>query len=125
MRRIMSTVVMVGVLLMPAAALADEIQLEAGATFDGGICWEADGTEGLAAFDGQCVTPADYAEIYSFENLDAHPSQGDPSVSIAEAAGITADSPPADERLLGVGLVEEPQTFRQIVVGAHRGIYPI
>ncbi len=115
-----TTAIVVAVLLaLPAAAYAD-IVYEEGATFDGGLCWEADGTEGFTTPDGQCVTPADYAEMFSYENLSQIPSLTNPELSIAEEAGITPDSLPADERLLGVGLVERPATFRQLVAWAHQ-----
>ena len=95
------------------------VGLEEGATFDGGVCWEADGTEGFSHYDGECITPADYDAMFSFEALDAIPSVIFPDRSIAEVAGITPD-PPASERLLGVGLVAEPRTFIDYVRRAHR-----
>ena len=95
------------------------IDLEPGATFDGGICWEADGTEGIAMYDGQCMTPADYDAIYSFENLSNVPSISDPSVSIAEHYEMTPDVVTPSDRPLGEGLVAEPFTFTEYVQAAH------
>jgi hypothetical protein len=122
---------------LTAAPAAADIELEAGATFDGGICWEADGTEGIATFDGQCLTPADYDAIYSFENLSQLPTAqtcwpgtgcavGDAGVeSIAESAGMTPADDPASERPLGDGLVDEPFTFVEAVERAHAAHLPI
>jgi len=71
--------------------------LEEGATFNGGICWEADGTQGLAVPDGQCITPADYDIMFGYDNLSTVPTQYpfDGDTSVAEAAGIIRDSIPA------------------------------
>lgn len=88
----------VALALSASPALADPIEFEAGAKFNGGICWEADGTEGVTRYDGQCITPADYDVIFSFENLSAAPALLGNGRSVAEVYGITADSPKASVR---------------------------
>ena len=103
------------------------IELEEGATFDGGICWEADGTEGISHYDGQCVTPADYDAMYSYENLSTVVALASATTSypddatIAEIYGITPEDDPASDRPIGVGLVEpgEERTFKERVRAAH------
>ena len=82
-----------------------DIVPEAGATFDGGICWESDGTQGIAMLDGSCVTPADYDALYGYANLSTVESQTAPGVSIADEAGIAPDGPEASIR---------PRTFAGI-----------
>lgn len=122
-----------------ATAAFGEIELEEGATFDGGICWEADGTEGISTFDGQCLTPADYDAIYSYENLSSIPAVEDcwPGTpcdvdtegvrSIAEVYDIQPDDDPASDRPIGTGLVEpgEERTFKQRVARAHAPHLPV
>ena len=95
--------------------------LEDGATFDGGICWEADGTQGIAMLDGSCMTPADYDTLFSYENLAATPNAYNPTVSIAETYQIDPEAPPASDRPIGTGLVEAgtERTFKQVVQAAH------
>lgn len=116
MKRI-ATLLVVGAILAPTAAHAAEIVLEEGATFtEDGRCYEADGTPGMGAADGQCITEADYNELYSYENLAATPSAADPTQSIAERYGMVDDGVPAAERVLGGGLTE-PFTFAQLVNG--------
>jgi hypothetical protein len=101
------------------------IDLEPGATFDGGVCWEANGTEGMSMPDGQCMTPADYDAIFSFENLDSIPSLTPGSTqSLAAEAGLVDDGP-ASERMLGEGLVTVPFTFRENVARGHALYLPI
>ena len=117
MIRFITTAVLLAALMVPSAALA----AEEGATFDGGICQEADGTAGFATPDGECITPADYAEMFSYEALAATSSLAVEG-SVADAYGITAESAPADERQLGEGLVETTRTFGELVLIAH-GIY--
>ena len=96
---------------------------EPGATFQNGICWEADGTEGFAMPDGECVTPADYDAMFSYEILAETPigSQWDQTPyagqSVAEVYDL-APEPVASERILGVG-VSEPFTFVEAVRAAH------
>ena len=101
------------------AAPASAVELEEGAVFyDNGRCVEADGTEGLSAGDGQCITPADYDELFSYENLAAiealNPHDG--STTVAEVYNIDPELP-ASLRLLGVGLVEVPFTFVEVAGG--------
>jgi len=72
--------------------------LEAGATFDGAICWEADGTEGITTIDGSCMTPADYDVIFGYENLSLIDSRALPGIDVATLYGITPDSQAASER---------------------------
>jgi hypothetical protein len=61
--------------LVLAIALQVAAPLEPGATdLDGGTtgeqaCQEADGTIGVWTMDGSCVTPADYAELFSLQAL--------------------------------------------------------
>ena len=95
--------------------------LEDGATFDGGLCWEADGTEGLSSADGQCVTAADYDAMFSYENLSTVPSSrwGDEGKSIAEVDGVVDDGVVASERPLGDGVTAKPFTFVGTLVYAH------
>jgi hypothetical protein len=101
MRRLIP-IALVAILLTAASP-----PIEEGATiFDNGSCVEADGTAGLGMADGSCVTPADYDEMFSYENLSKVPSLGDPSRSIAETGDITVDSPPASVRPLGEGLID-------------------
>lgn len=122
MRKLIGFVALVAFLLAGiATAKADEVQLEEGATFDGGICWEADGTEGIATIDGQCMTPADYDEMFSYENLEATPMWRNPEVSVAEAYGITPDSPKASDRAITF-MGENLGTFTEIVFVLHNGI---
>lgn len=110
MRRLLVTVV--AILIVTATPVS---ALEEGATFyDNGTCVEVDGTPGLSAGDGSCVTVADYDEMFSFENLSTVPSIIDPSISIAEEAGLDPEVP-ASLRLLGRGLVEVPRTYRELV----------
>ena len=113
-----------GVALLAALAIgvggahADDIVLEPGATFDGGICWEADGTEGVSMLDGSCMTPADYDRLYSYDNLattfDLYTGE-----SIADLYGITPDAAPASVRpivFMGVNY----GTFATYVTNAHQ-----
>jgi len=80
---------------VPAVAIdhTQQVELEAGVTFlDGGACVEADGTTGLSMADGQCITPADYDIMFSYENLDIptqDPFDGDQTV--AEQYDIAPD----------------------------------
>jgi hypothetical protein len=95
------TVTMIAVLMMAVPAMAD-------------TC-EADGEQGLTTAWGECMTPSLYDERFSFETLDATPSviSGQEDISIAELYGVVDDTP--TERLIGVGLVETPRTFTEIV----------
>jgi len=117
MLRVLAIVIILVTIANPAQA--DEIVLEEGAIFDGGICWEADGTEGIAALDGSCVTPADYDELFSYEALTAVEVHGPDSRSVAEVYGITADSPAASVRVRVFMGVSEP-TFAEYVTNAHQ-----
>ena len=92
---------------------------EEGATFDGGICWEADGTEGISTAWGDCMTAADYDELYSYENLAVTPNAYDPSISIADTYELVPDEVPASTRELGAGLVAETFTFVGHIQAAH------
>lgn len=112
--RIIATAVLT-VGLTAAPALADE----EGATFDGGICWEADGTEGLTRYDGECVTPADYDEIFSFENLSNEPSTVFDGRSVAEVYGLTPNVRASERPRLFEGDVEP--TFAETVRILHSG----
>ena len=85
------------------------------ASADDHLC-EIDGEAGFVTIDGSCMTPSRYDEMYSYENLSTIPSWYDPSISIAEAAGMVPDDTLASDRLLGIGLVEEPFTFKEYVV---------
>ena len=114
------TAVALTVTMFATPALAD-IAFEDGATFhDNGSCHEHDGTAGIGTADGQCMTPADYDEIFSIENLNSvetlNPFDGD--TSVAEAAGLTDDGP-ASVRELGAGLVDVPFTFVEHVAALH------
>lgn len=107
------------------AAESGTPDLEEGATFGDGVCWEADGTEGIPALDGECVTPADYDEIYSVEVLAETPSIQDPTKSIAEVYEMDVTDPtPASDKPIGEGLVEPgtEKTFKQYVQAAHMPI---
>ncbi len=73
---------------------------------------EVEGEIGFVTVDSTCMTPSRYDAMFSYENLSTIPLQDGSGESIAEAYGITSASAPASERLLGVGLVEEPYTFR-------------
>lgn len=118
------------VLVLVAAALVfllvgmayGDVPLEEGALFDGGICWEADGTEGISTAWGDCMTPADYSETFSFENLASIPSRSNPEISIAEEAGLVRDGTEAADRELGAGVVAETFTFRAVVRAAHEPV---
>jgi hypothetical protein len=61
------------------------------------------------------MTPSLYDERFSFESLDATPSviSGQEDISIAELYNVQDDTP--TERLIGVGLLENPRTFTEIV----------
>ena len=103
---------------MFASPASATIATEPGATFDGGICWEADGTEGIAAIDGSCVTPADYDAIFSYQALAATPNHGPSGLTVAEAYSITPDSPKASERPRSFMGTAEP-TFVEYVALLH------
>lgn len=102
--------------LTVALGAAPAIAQEAGVTFfENGSCTEADGTPGMARFDGTCTTAAEYDELFSVENLSTVPSALNPDISIAEEAGLVDDGVVASEKPRGVGLVEEPITFAEDV----------
>lgn len=107
MRKLFATLIMVGVLVTPAVAAAQE---EGATFFEDGSCVEADGAVGVSMIDGTCSTIADYNELFSYENLAATPSAIDPSVSIADEAGLVDDVVPPALRVLGEG-VSEPHQF--------------
>ena len=88
------------------------VDYEPGATFyEDGSCQEADGTPGQTQPDGQCLTIADYDEMFSYENLNTVPSIINPDLSIAEEAGLDpADVTPPSQRVLGNN-VSEPHRF--------------
>ncbi len=98
-----------------------EVPLEEGATFDGGRCWEADGTEGLAMPDGECRTPADFDIMFGYDNLSTVESQTQPGRSVADVYNIKPE-PAASERPLGSGLVEVEERFSEIVYRLHHGL---
>ena len=108
MRRIVTALLVVGLLAVPAAASAEE------ATFlDNGSCIEG-GEIGIARFDGSCLTAAEYDELYSVENLSTIPSAYDPDVSIAEQAGLVEEyDVPASEVPRGEGLVVVETSFKE------------
>jgi len=107
----MTIIMLVLMLLTPALT-------EPGVTYDGGICWEADGTEGVTVVDGRCVTPADYDVMFSFKNLSTIPSIINPEISIAAEAGLVDDGESASQRTLGEG-VTKPFTFVEYVTKLH------
>jgi len=114
---IMIILVMI-VIAMAAPALAEEVVLEAGVTFyDNGTCTEQDGTTGLSSADGECVTPADYDAMFSYEALTQVESQI-PAYAGRSVADVYLIDPviPASLRMLGIGLVE-PFTFVETVTG--------
>lgn len=115
MRTLLTAAILVA--LMATPVIADTVLLEEGVTFyDDGTCIEADGTPGLSSADGSCVTAADYDEMFSYENLSTIPSQNDSTKSVAEVYDINLEVP-ASLRLLGIGLVDEPFTFRVLANG--------
>ena len=83
MKRLLVTIAMIASIAVTAPAFA--IELEPGATFNGGTCIEADGTPGLSQMDGQCITAADYDILFSYENLSTvetfDPFDGDTTVA--------------------------------------------
>ena len=111
----LATMIVIAMLLIAAPAMATET----GVTFnDDGTCTEADGTAGLGMMTGDCITPADYDLLFSYENLEATPSQISGSdQSIAAEAGIVDDTP--SERPVGEGLIEEGWTFAERVQWWH------
>ena len=120
--------VVLAIVLLIVGATAESwatVELEEGATFfDDFTCVEADGTLGISTADGQCLTPADYDKIFSFENLSqieivTSPDTEIAGQSIAEVYGITADDDPASERPLGEGVTAEPFTFVDTVRYVH------
>jgi hypothetical protein len=114
MRALLTAAILVALFATPATA---SIELEAGATFyDNGTCVEQNGAPGFGMPDGECITVADYDEMFSYENLSSIPSLTNPSLSIAEEAELEPDVS-ASERLLGIGLVDEPFTFFVTVDG--------
>ena len=76
---------------------------------------EVTGEPGLLMLTGECITPAEYDIIFSVEALAQVPHPHYPGQSVAEVAGLIGDPTPASERLLGVGLVDQPASFRQLV----------
>ena len=82
------------------------------AVADDGVC-EVDGEAGLSTAWGECMTPSLYDEMYSFENLSTVPSLTSDQSVAAEVGLVPGDVP--SERELGAGLVEETQTFVEIV----------
>lgn len=103
MSRISSIIVLIVVLALAAPAFA--------AT---GCIDEVTGEPGLPSIDG-CITPAEYDEMFSYENLSTVPSLSPLYETVAEAYNITPESPVARDRLIGVGLVEVPFTFKDAV----------
>ena len=100
-----------------------EIVLEDGATFDGGVCWESDGTAGIAMLDGSCVTPADYDELYSYETLEDTASRTQPTLSVAAEAGVDPE-PRASVRPRFFGGVEYP-SYAVYVTDAHGSVVSV
>lgn len=122
MTRTLRTIAATAALVLTFAAtpaLAD-MEWEAGAEFDevNHVCTQ-DGVAGVTTPDRQCMTPADYDEIFSYKNLSEIPI-GDEwngtsleGLSIAEAYDIqppAVDPTPPSKRTLGEG-VAEPFTF--------------
>lgn len=125
LRRLVLTIVLGAVIFllfgMFTKAKAAEIELEEGATFfENGTCQEADGTAGLASFDGSCVTPEDYDELYSYENLSQIPSAVNPSLSIAEVGGIVDDGVAPSQRPRHFG-GQELESFSEVVLRIFTG----
>ena len=109
--RLVAAAATVALLATPAVASADDISA--------GCTDEVTGEAGLLRYDGECVTPAEYDAIFSFENLDSIQSLTDPTQSIAAEAGIVDDDAPASERPLGDGVTAEPFTFVGTLVYAN------
>ncbi len=76
---------------------------------------EVTGEPGLQMLTGECITPAEYDIIFSVEALTLVESHTHPGQSVAEVAGLLEDTTPASDRLLGVGLVDQPVSFRTLV----------
>lgn len=102
------------------ATMTDSQAWDDGSTFgDGGVCWDADGVEGLSTAWGECVTPNVYDERFSIDNLATIEDPTQPGRTIAETSGLTDTTPPSDRdrRFAGVELL----TFRQAITYAHNG----
>lgn len=104
-------------LTLAASPALAENGWEEGAVFDevNHVCTQ-DGVQGVTTFDKQCMTPADYDEVFSYENLSTVVSTRavDNGATIAEVYEMeppTADTPPPSERTLGEGVASEPFTF--------------
>ena len=109
MKRLITMTILATLIAAPVHA----IEMEEGATFNGGRCVEADGTPGLSSGTGECVTAADYDEAFSFENLSQTQTLTPGSeMSIAEEAGLV-DSGVASDRQLGDGVLAETRTFKE------------
>lgn len=106
MRTVITIVITILLLAAPAAATEDRST---------GCLDEVTGEPGLQMVSGECVTPAEYDEIFGFENLSEVPSLMNPELSVAEVYGLTPDPTPASQRPLGEGLVDEPFTFVRTV----------
>ena len=119
MRKTIATLALAVAAVIPATAASADVVYEEGATFDGGVCVEADGTPGVAMPDGQCLTAADYDALFSFENLSETPSAIDGDVSIAAEAGLVDDGTAPSDRKNGEGLVEVPTSFKEDLVYLH------
>lgn len=69
---------------------------------------------GFVMYDGSCMTISRYNESFSAEALGQIPSFVDPDRSVADVYDLDPTLPAAD-RPIGVGLVEVPFTFRQMI----------
>ena len=75
---------------------------------------EVDGEQGIEMYDGTCMTPSLYDETFGAEALAEVPSLAIPEQSVAEVYNLQS-APVASQRLIGVGLVEEPFTFVEFI----------
>ena len=101
--RTLATLIVIGMLLVAAPAMADN------------TC-EVDGEAGLTTAWGECMTPSLYDELFSYDNLSGIASLTSDQ-SIAAEAGIVDDTP--SERPVGEGLIEEGWTFVERVQWWH------
>ncbi len=109
MKRLLTTIIILMALTATPAIAAEDLSI--------GCADEITGEAGVMNGTGECVTPAEYDAKFSFDNLDSIVSLTDPTQTIAREAGIVDVK--ASVRELGIGLVDVPFTFTQIV-GAYR-----
>ena len=96
--------------LLWAAAPAQAAELYAD-----GTCTD-EGVGGFYTVDLICVTPAVYDALFSYDALENVESQNFPGRSVADVYGYVPGVA-ASDRLLGVGLVASPSSFRQLTSG--------